>query len=88
MCLSIGTPKNINFPFGTTGKLMVSGVPVLKHFSVPWMNMYVFNFSCAESIAMVANISKHSKYITTSIGFIQDQIRKYPSIVEELQVGF
>ena len=31
MCLNIGTPKIINFPFGTNGKLMVLGVPVFKH---------------------------------------------------------
>ena len=34
MCLNIGTPKIINFPFGTNGKLMVLGVPVFKHFRV------------------------------------------------------
>ena len=34
MCLYVGTPKNINFPFGTNGKLMVLGVPILKHFRV------------------------------------------------------
>ena len=34
MCLNIGTSKTINFPFGTHGKLMVLGVPILKHFRV------------------------------------------------------
>ena len=34
MCLNIGTPKNINFPFETNGKLMIVGVPILKHFRV------------------------------------------------------
>ena len=34
MCLNIGTPKNVNFPFETNGKLMVLGVPILKHFRV------------------------------------------------------
>ena len=29
-----GTPKTINFPFGTNGKLMVLGVPRLKLFRV------------------------------------------------------
>ena len=45
-----------------------------------------FCFSCPESIAIVANVSKHTKYITTTLGFIQDQITKHPSIMEELQV--
>ena len=27
-----GTPKTINFPFGTNGKLMVLGVAKFKHF--------------------------------------------------------
>ena len=26
ICFNIGTPKSINFPFGTNGKLMVLGV--------------------------------------------------------------
>ena len=34
MCLNIGTPKTINFPFETNGKLMILGVPILKHFRV------------------------------------------------------
>ena len=34
MCLNIGTPKNINFPFQTNGKLMALSVPILKHFRV------------------------------------------------------
>ena len=34
MCLNIGTPKNNNFQFETNGKLMVLGVPILKHFRV------------------------------------------------------
>ena len=29
-----GHLKSINFPFGTNGKLMVLGVPILKHFRV------------------------------------------------------
>ena len=33
-CLSIGTPKTINFPFVPNGKLMVLGVPIFKHFRV------------------------------------------------------
>ena len=34
MCSNIGTLKTINFPFGTNGKLIVLGVPILKHFRV------------------------------------------------------
>ena len=34
ICLNIGTPKTINFPFGTNGKLMVLGVPFPKHIMV------------------------------------------------------
>ena len=30
-CLSIGTPKTINFPFVSNEKLMFLGVPVFKH---------------------------------------------------------
>ena len=34
MCLNIGTPKNHQFSFGTNGKVVVLGVPILKHFRV------------------------------------------------------
>ena len=34
MSLNTGTPKNINFSFETNRKLMVLGVPILKHFRV------------------------------------------------------
>ena len=34
MCLNIGTPNNHHFPFGTNGKVVVLGVPILKHFMV------------------------------------------------------
>ena len=30
-CLSIGTPKTINFPFVPNGKLMVLDVPIFEH---------------------------------------------------------
>ena len=32
--LNIGTPKNINFLFGTNGKSVTLSVPILKHFRV------------------------------------------------------
>ena len=32
--INFPTPKIINFPFGTNGKLMFYGVPILKHFLV------------------------------------------------------
>ena len=34
MCSNIGTPKNHHFPFGTNGKVVVLGVPILKHLRV------------------------------------------------------
>ena len=34
MLLNFGTPKIINFPFGTNGKLIFVGVPILKHIMV------------------------------------------------------
>ena len=32
--LNIGTPKTIDFPFGTNGKSMILSVPILKHLRV------------------------------------------------------
>ena len=34
MWLNIGTPKNLCFPFGANGKVVVLGVPILKHVRV------------------------------------------------------
>ena len=34
MCLSIGTPKSISFPFGTNGKLMVFECLSFQHIQV------------------------------------------------------
>ena len=34
MCLIFGTPKIINFPFGTNEKLTTLGVPILEHITV------------------------------------------------------
>ena len=34
MCLNIGTPNTINFPFVTNGKLMVLGFSILSHIRV------------------------------------------------------
>ena len=34
MCSNIGTPNNHHFPFGTNGKVVVLGVPILKHVRV------------------------------------------------------
>ena len=34
MCFSIGSPKTINFPFVSNGKLMIIGVPIFKHIRV------------------------------------------------------
>ena len=36
MYLNIGTYNNHHFPFGTNGKVVVLGVPILKHFRVFW----------------------------------------------------
>ena len=40
MCSNIGTPNNNHFPFGTNGKVVVLGVPILKHIRV----IYIFNY--------------------------------------------
>ena len=34
MCSNIGIPNNHHFPFETNGKVVVLGVPILKHFRV------------------------------------------------------
>ena len=34
MCSKIGTPNNHHFLSGTSGEVMVLGVPILKHFRV------------------------------------------------------
>ena len=48
MCLNTGTPKIINFPFGTNGKLMVLGVPIFKHFRVTSVDLAHYGVSRAK----------------------------------------
>ncbi|XP_053378244.1 ankyrin repeat, SAM and basic leucine zipper domain-containing protein 1-like [Mercenaria mercenaria] len=48
---------------------------------------YNKQISCAEALAVVANISKHTKYITSTVGFLQDQIKSNPKILDQLQDG-
>ena len=45
LCLNIGTPKTINFPFWTNGKLIVVGVPIFEHFRVLYLFCYEMGFS-------------------------------------------
>ena len=44
MCLNFGHLKIINFPFGTNGKLIVLGVPILKHITVLLDRTDLFRF--------------------------------------------
>ena len=41
MCSIIGTPNNHHFPFGTNGKVVVLGVPILKHFRVEGITCFI-----------------------------------------------
>ena len=50
MCLNIGTPNNLHFPLGTNGKVVVLGVPILKHFRVVSGNQNVKNENNDSSI--------------------------------------
>lgn len=43
---------------------------------------YNKQLSCADTIAMVANISKHCKYIGNTCGYIRDQILKHKDILD------
>ena len=36
---NFGTPKIVNFPFGTIGKLIILSVPILKHIMVQVMKL-------------------------------------------------
>ena len=42
MCLSIGPPKIIEFPFVLKGKLMVLGVSIFMHISIVSWNNYLY----------------------------------------------
>ena len=45
MCLNIGTPKIINFPFETNGKLLILDVPILKHYRIE-IHFLLFQAGC------------------------------------------
>ena len=53
MCSNIGTPNNHHFPFGTNGKVVVLGVPILKHFRVCTStdkHKWIFNIKEHDSV--------------------------------------
>ena len=65
MCLNIGTPKkNINFPFETNGKLMVLGVPILKHYWVTLGNICDFFFCKNNNLNMFLEFISARKSFT------------------------
>ena len=66
MCLSIRTPKTINFSFGTNGKLMVLGVPIFKHFRI--------NADVDVNLAMLNSTESRSLYTTLPHNLIKDKL--------------
>ena len=61
MCSNIGTSKNINFPFGTNGKLIVLDVPILKHFRVLLFLLLLIQEGSCQLLAKVCALSTGSK---------------------------
>ena len=47
----------------------------------------MFLFSAPEAAAMVGNISQHLRYITSTIGYLRDQIQSTPRLLELGQVS-
>lgn len=43
---------------------------------------------CSDAAAMLANISRHTLYITSTIGYIEDQVRLHPEIITETYVSY
>ena len=44
ICHNIGSPRNYHSPFETNGKVVVLGVPILKHFRVIFSQQYFYSF--------------------------------------------
>lgn len=44
---------------------------------------YDTSIRCSDAAAMLANISRHTLYITSTIGYIGDQVRLHPEIITE-----
>ena len=57
LCFNTRTPKPINFPFGTNGKVMVLGVPILKHNRIPvwYVFFFVFCFAVSTHLGQMEN---------------------------------
>ena len=49
-CLSVGTPKKIDFPFVPNGKFMILGVPILKNFRVNTCTVLTRAVTCQHSL--------------------------------------
>ena len=56
MCLNIGTPKNYHFLFGTNENVVVSAVPILKHF-------FAFFFHAVVVVVVMLLLYIHGKVL-------------------------
>ena len=68
MCSNIGTPYNHHFPFGTNGKVVVLGVPILKHFRVMHLSIdFIFERVMALDVSALV---RHGTMIAALLCFI------------------
>lgn len=44
---------------------------------------YDTSIRCQDTVAMLANISRHALYITSTVNYIGDQVRSHPEIITE-----
>lgn len=51
-----------------------------------WIKYIKLSYSCPDAVAMMKNIAKHLKYISSSVIYIRQQIQQQPRILELSQV--
>ena len=68
MWLNIGTPKNHHFSFGTNGKVVGLGVPLLKHFRVYTSNVQSWTILFVSRSVVLAKAECLCLWVRTQLG--------------------
>ena len=66
--------------------MMMTGDVVVKESTVIVMNFYE-TARCPDAVAIVANLSKHLRYISSSVTYIKDHLKRSTDFLKASQVS-
>ena len=82
MCLSIWTPKIVNFPFGTNEKLMVLSVPLFKQVRLVLYRIGGLDYYCSFVQVSMSYESCHRSHLCLLFNLSLFCISHYPNMLK------